>query len=535
MISNKKFNFLECLYLNIRGFGNKNEARLRRNKFNELRRLINENNTNVIFLNELCTRHNNDSALRNVNFSDEFKNFNFYSTGNETGILIHKNIQQWKVTIPDNIKLKNNQWTTYCKVKLRNNKEILLCSYYRSPSINMDINNKGKADPLLIDKELKWIKCNDNGWNSLIINGDFNIRDILWDAHCDDKNIDKYGESILKLCKKYNLYVVNDEYQPTHAKYNKIDNFPHIYEYNSIDLTIISNSLNENIKDWKTNSYTIYNNDNSVLDAEWVANISDHFAITFNINKPLSISKEGSKETWRLNGDWSKYKYILQANLEEWWEIYENMQDNINIDYLVERFVHYIHRAAYRSIGVKKISYGNTSWWCKDLNELKKEVYKLKRIRDRKKKQILNKNNNKINTNNTEINEYNKICKKLKRKRKRYNKLIRKCKLKQRLTDCKNLNKNANNSSEFYKSWNRINNNGSRNIPPLKRNDGTYTADKQEKAELCHNFFNQKAKENEYSKDAKDFHKYIENEYEKIVENEYNNNNNINNNIEQQT
>ena len=528
-----KFNHLECLYLNIRGFGDKNETRLRRNKFNELRRIINEKDTNVVFLNELCTRHNNNNALRNINFNDEFKDFNFYSTGNETGLLIHKNIQQWKVIIPDNIKLTNNQWSTYCKIKLHNNKEILLCAYYRSPSVSNNNNKKqSKANPFLIDRELQWIKNNDNGWDTLILNGDFNIRNTLWDVQFNENTSDKYSEYVLNLCKKYDLCVANDNYQPTHAKYNKIDGIPYIYEYNSLDLTIISNTLCDSIKNWETNSYTIYNNDQSVLDTQWIANISDHFAITYSINKKLSISKEGSKETWRLNGNWETYKQVLRANLDEWWELYKILGINgDNIDYLIERFTKYIHRAAYQSIGVKKVGYGHTAWWCKELEIIKKEVNKMKRKKHKLKNKLKRELNNKIKINDAEKNVYNKICVKLKKIRKKYGKLIRKCKLKQKLIDCHKLSKNANNSSEFYKNWNRINHKGSRNIPPLKRNDGTYTADKQEKALLCHDFFNQKAKENEYSDDAKKFHKFIDRQFQKMCNNEcIHNNNNYNNN-----
>ena len=43
-----KCDYLECLYLNIRGFGDKDETKLRRNKFNELRAIIYQKQANFL-------------------------------------------------------------------------------------------------------------------------------------------------------------------------------------------------------------------------------------------------------------------------------------------------------------------------------------------------------------------------------------------------------------------------------------------------------------------------------------------------------
>ena len=53
-------NELRCLLLNMRGFGNINEKRQLKNKFNKLRQVIYENKSNIIFVNELCTKHDSN-------------------------------------------------------------------------------------------------------------------------------------------------------------------------------------------------------------------------------------------------------------------------------------------------------------------------------------------------------------------------------------------------------------------------------------------------------------------------------------------
>ena len=217
--NNNNSNELRCLLLNMRGFGNINEKRQLKNKFNKLRQVIYENKSNIIFVNELCTKHDSNK-LDEINFNELFDGFKCIRTGNETAILIDHNIQNRVIEIPKNIKLNGNQWTVYTKITTRENKEILLCSYYRSPSRRpTDRSNRAiLADPRLLKRELDYIKHNEGGWDSIIICGDFNIEHIYWDERADETKCDKYAKSVFKLMDEYDLDIINDRFKPTHAK-----------------------------------------------------------------------------------------------------------------------------------------------------------------------------------------------------------------------------------------------------------------------------------------------------------------------------
>ena len=48
-------------------------------------------------------------------------------------------------------------------------------------------------------------------------------------------------------------------------------------------------------------------------------------------------------------------------------------------------------------------------------------------------------------------------------------------------------------------------------LPPFKRDDGSYTDDTIEKAHMMHNYFTRKFENENYSNDIKNYHRSIEN------------------------
>ena len=258
---------------------------------------IRENKRNVILLQELITQHNNEkneiTEAKKREIEELFSDFNFHYTNKSTAILYHKALQVKPIVVKSKEKLNGNQWLTWIII-YSNNRPILIGSYYRSPSeySTDEKEEKHAANCEDIRNEIKIIKklYKDTKFNDIIICGDFNIHSNIWDAYYEGR-YDKKEENVLKLLNNNDFELCNKKEKPTHCIYNRDENnIPIINEYNTVDLTIATNTIAKKICNWDTNSHTIYTNENdknnpynNELDAQCINDVSDHFAISFDI------------------------------------------------------------------------------------------------------------------------------------------------------------------------------------------------------------------------------------------------------------
>ena len=479
------------LHLNCRGLGNVAEKIRCKNKFIRIKALIKENNANIVTLNELCVQHANKSKIKKTELEREFNEFNVYLGGNEVAIFVKKDINSTEAKVEASSKIKGKHWSIYSLV-YTGSKPIIIGSYYRSPS--------GNDNPAQLKQELNALRTKYKCKN-FIINGDFNAEHELWDNHCNSSKIDTIANGVLELLEEQELAVINNKYKPTHAKYNNINSddyvIPVIYGYNSIDLSLVSLELQSKVNNWDTNSYTVYGNDRSEMDLQWVSNVSDHFAITYNIKiKPEKVNI-GIKQAWRLNSkNWDEFNNMLAIMLKYWSEycdVFEN--DSEKVDIIIELLTKAILIAAITTIGIKKYDNNSVGWMNRKIKELIHSIKKMKRrvYKNRKKGKI-----------NLELLE------ELKNKRKKLKTIIKMAKKVENNKIGKNICDNVNDTKTFYKYINKAIRKKFDQIPPMQKADGSFTANISEKAEMCHDFFTSKPKENDYNEESRRFHKLVE-------------------------
>ena len=304
--------------VNVNGIGNnktkKGRERLKK-KIEYIKVLIVDNNLNCILMQELKIHHNaNDDVC--VNWERCFPEFEFYSKdGKETGILVHKRLQHKEVDDLE-YRIQNDQWTTWVMISNSGGKNIFIASYYRSPSSNGNAKN--------IAKEINEIKLKYHG-ESFIICGDFNAHSGIWDARFDGAH-DNVTENVIDFMNDNNLVCINDKDKPTHVRQRdrSSDGIVDILAYNSVDITFISQDLISMCNEWNTNSYNTFNGDindeniaNCEMDSDWVANMSDHFAMIWKIN--CKCMDENKRLTWRLNSNnWDDYREKLESYMVLW-------------------------------------------------------------------------------------------------------------------------------------------------------------------------------------------------------------------------
>ena len=480
------------LHLNCRGLGNVAEKVRCKNKYIRIKSLIRENNSNIVTLNELCVQHNNKTKIKKADLEREFKDFNVYLGGNEVAIFVKKAINSTEAKIDAKDKINGKHWSIYSLI-YSGSKPIIIGSYYRSPSEN--------ENPVELNKELNVLrdkyKC-----KNFIINGDFNAEHELWDNNCDPSKIDGNASGILELLEEQEMAIMNNKFKPTHAKYNNVNSediiIPIIYGYNSIDLTLVSLNLQNMVNNWDTNSYTIYGADRSEMDLQWISNISDHFAITYQINAKIEKNGKGIKQAWRLNSEhWDEYNEILGILLIHWNEYCDFFENDANkVDEMIDLLTKAILIAAISTIGIKKYDNNSVGWINRKILDL---IAAIKRIKRRISK---NKKKNKIN---------NELIQLLKKERKRLKIMIKMAKIKENNKLGENICKNVNDTKSFYKYINKALRKKFDQIPPMQKKDGTFTANITEKAEMCHEYFTSKPKENEYSEESQQFHLFVEN------------------------
>ncbi|XP_035680054.1 uncharacterized protein LOC118418304 [Branchiostoma floridae] len=174
--------------------------------------------------------------------------------------------------------------------------------------------------------------------NNIIITGDFNARHESWD---------KYGENILgrmlaEALASNNLIVWNSE-QPTHKN-------------GTIDLTLITPTLEDLISDWKTHDETTIR--------------CDHKLISFLVG-----GKQEKEVKTILNikkADWEEWSRVTDEVFTKWMEDEEEKENSI--DELYESLKETLDKTAKEVIGYKEVCLHSKTWWNPQVKEQQKRV-----------------------------------------------------------------------------------------------------------------------------------------------------------------
>ena len=484
-------NFLKCASINVRSLAKETTLK-------SVKEFIHRNKCNLVLLQEIKNKHD-DSEVK-VDWEDDFKDFKFISTHkHECGILVHERVQFTRIEKLQTVNF-GNQWMTWIIVFCVG-LTILVGSYYRSPNPRV-ANGHGEAkqaDMRLIKHEIDEIRLKYK-FNSIMIGGDMNVSSTMWDAGYTGTESQE-TKNVIDFIEQNELIICNDNYKPTHAKYNVIEKIPSVNEYNVLDLTLVSNNLLDHCSDWTTNSYNYFNGEpnsesvkNCELDAKWLAEVSDHFAVTWNIN--CKIQELTDKYSWRLNSThWNCYRDMMEINSLIWCNKFDKYGiKNAPIDDLTNELTIMMRESARTTIGIKKYTNNSVTWFNRKIGKTIATLKKLKRKREdeikrRKKKQETKK----------AINFYKRLRNKLE--------LIAKKDVWWKNT--KYLNENIDNPKIFNKKAKKITRRENAGIGPLFKNDGTLATTTMEKAQIMHNYFTKKHKENEYSQDNINFHNYV--------------------------
>ena len=325
-------NGLSCMSVNVNGIGDnktKNGRERLQRKMKYLNELIDENGLNVILLQELRIHHNANGSL-NVNWKKQFPDYEFYSNDDkETGILVYNKLQHKEVK-DIKFRISKDQWTTWVMICNNGGKNILIASYYRSPS--------GNGNTRDLTKEISVIK-KQYKVESFIIGGDFNAHSGMWDARFNGDH-SQNAENVIGFMEDNQLVCINDNTKPTHVRQRdrSSDGIVDILGYNSVDITFISQDLISISNGWTTNSNNVFNGDvnsenvdNCEMDSDWVANMSDHFAMIWRIN--CKCIDENKRMTWRLNSShWNDYVSKLEMYMDIWDKKYKKIKRCI-VDY----------------------------------------------------------------------------------------------------------------------------------------------------------------------------------------------------------
>ena len=450
---------------------------------------IRDNSLNVLLLQELKVHHESKKSI-NIQWSKHFKNWKFYSDDRkETGILVRKDVRCTPVG-KFNGKQRSNQWCTwvvaYCK-----DQKIAIGSSYRSPSARYDKDDddrkKKMADIRLMKQEIEYIKSK-HKIKSVVVGGDTNTCASIWDKNSDDKNINGVNE-IIEFMAENDLKYINNNHKPTYARKRN----GKIVKYKIIDLIFVSTNLYDKVSGYDISSNNDGNGlENSELDIQWVNDMSDHFLVKWNINKKIN-DDDSVNETWRLNSkNWSEYTYLLESLI---YFIDENCIKDKDINDVVIYLTKSMRYCTKETVGIKKYTKRSKDWMTKDILIIKKLIKKYKRKIEKLKHEQ--------KTGPLLVKLYN-YCKRMR------NKMVKMARKISWIKHGKEMTQNDRESKEFFKCRDKILNERKSDLPPFRKDDGSYTDETKEKAEMMHNVFNRKRIENEYSDEIKEIHYFIE-------------------------
>ena len=328
---------------------------------------------------------------------------------------------------------------------------------------------------------------NANFKNYWIINGDANCRNEIWDNQ-NDFNSDEKSENIVEWSNINNYNIINNGL-PTHQNYTT-------KKENAIDITMVSNDTNKLITQWyisqdsRSNEYKI---DNKFL--------SDHYFLVTWIN--FEAYKFINKKYTSFNfesGDHEIYNVVLCQLLSLWFEYFHKYKYQINkLNEITLYLQDIIKYAGSRSYGIVNYDKSKQRWMNKRFDEIRKEKKKLRRKYHR----LRNKQSERGQNIRIMIKSYDNEMKQMKLN------AIKKYQIKLEKKIQKLCEKD---DKLFYQLSKQAMNEPNQRICPLKDDNGKIIATTaQQQADLLHNHFNKKVKENEYQDEHKEWHQYIEN------------------------
>ena len=349
---------------------------------------------------------------------------------------------------------------------------LAIASIYHSPSY--DASWDGIAMHI---RDIKHIYKNKPVYFS--INGDANARHHIWTDSIDDR-----GEHIVEFTDENGLNVCNINGMKTfqNMRSKKMD---------AIDLTIVSDELNQFIEEWDTNIdlHIIKTNESSKI------GFSDHFCVIIKFNFNINLDNN-IKYTWRFNPKKDIiYSELIKIKMEIWFKYYLKYKNDINmLDPLTELFEIYIREAAIEAYGIKVYNKNSKRILSKKEREL---IRKCRKVEKKYIKHI------------KYFGKQNRQTKEIKKQLNKNQKELRIERIKNLNEENSNRNERINNSAidntkEFYRLYNRASKVMTTKLGPLyDKIDGYIIATTNEEiANELLNHFNAPLKENIYNEKA---------------------------------
>ncbi|CAK9813135.1 Retrovirus-related Pol polyprotein from type-1 retrotransposable element R1 (Fragment) [Anthophora plagiata] len=211
--------------------------------------------------------------------------------------------------------------------------------------VNAYLQHCESIEPYLhhIDKILNTLRG-----NNIVLCMDTNANCALWYSKCTDSR----GEELEDLIAQHNLHVMNTQ--------SDTFTFDNTHGQDNIDVTLVSNSLRNKIKNWK-----VLPNQTS----------SDHNVVTFEINQeqPSGANIKATRFNTR-KADWEKFKKILIEETKTAGEV-NPPDENTDVQEWSRNLEDAITKASEHSIPKKTQFTKSVPWWTPHLTELRRRAF----------------------------------------------------------------------------------------------------------------------------------------------------------------
>ena len=376
-------------------------------------------------------------------------------------------------------------------------KIIVIGSGYHSPSHNAQY-DEIMEQRRRIQRELNHYKMK----LIFMLCGDFNSKHTVWGSSI----IDKRGENMLDWIHQNKMAVMNNgDFTYKNANGKK----------DVLDLMLIDNEFEYIIHNWGAHTIKSTRTRNSNNGRIWVP-FSDHRGMIAVLCLDPIINTKPNRITWNFDEKKrEKFQAAIKVRMKEWNDIYQKLKNDRNcVNMLTEYFQLLITTTAKEILGFKKFNDRSVNWVNKEIQLLLKEKKKLKN----KKAHIIGKMKKYFKTVTGAPKSMKKQLKKIKHKYNRLNKKLKKQKYKNILKKTQQLERlindpNVDNEKLFYDALDKISNNKSKNIPPIRdpSSDKIIATTDMEIADTLHKFYCQPLKRNKYEPKHIAFHRHVSN------------------------
>ena len=433
---------------------------------------------------------NNIDITMNMSIFNEFEKIEI---DNKTLILYRKGLEIINLNHIDQID-QTGLDVTWIGVKTHR-KIIVIGSGYHSPSHN------AQYDEILqqrrrIQRELNHYKMK----VIFMLCGDFNSKHTIWGS----STIDKRGENMLDWIHQNKMAILNNgEYTYKNANGKK----------DVLDLMMIDSDFEFIIHSWSAHTIKSTRTKKSVKGTTWVP-FSDHRGMIAVVSVDPIIDSKPNRITWNFDErKREKFRETMKIKMKEWNEMYQKLKhDKSSVNILTEYFQLLITTTAKEILGFKKFNDRSANWVNKDIQILLKEKNKLKN----KKAHILGKMKKHFKSVANAPKTMKKQLKQIKHKYNKINKKLKKQKYKNILKKTQQLEKlindpNVDNEKLFYDALDKISNNKSKNIPPIRdpSSDKIIATTDMEIADTLHKYYCKPLKRNEYEPKHVAFHRHV--------------------------